>query len=175
MSASFFSTITRKSDPAEAFEAAVAEAFWAQPPGGYTGTVADKESYVIMQTAPLRATDAQVRARELDEDPRIEDKWGPAGAIAVVHHTRVVKVEASLPSRRFIGPAGDQQIVTAATDALRATEVLRPGEEVIGAYRMPLPDRYLIATIGRADADLTPQALASADPDGWLFFGWSPI
>lgn len=103
MSASFFSTMTRESDPDEAFEAACNQAFWAQSPGGYTGTIADKESYVIVQATPLCAKDAAVRALELQDAPRVEDKWGPAGAIPVVGNTRTVKIDASLPTKRSIG------------------------------------------------------------------------
>lgn len=68
----------------EAFTQVVEEALYEEGHGGYTGTVAEKTAFTMVGTV------ATVKeARELcgklmdDEDCRIQDKWGPAGCIAV--------------------------------------------------------------------------------------------
>ena len=51
---------------------------------GYTGTVAEKDGHVVIQSAPAADEDAaaDIADRLLDDgDPRVMDKWGPAGAI----------------------------------------------------------------------------------------------
>lgn len=69
----------------EAFEAATEEARYLHGHGGYSGTLAEKHSFVIVEKDPLPLREAQKRAYDLieDEDERIRDKWGPAGAIPV--------------------------------------------------------------------------------------------
>jgi len=67
----------------EAFNAAVTQARYESGHGGYSGTIAEKSSYVFI---PLpKGEKAQVYADELIDvgDPRIDDKWGPAGCISL--------------------------------------------------------------------------------------------
>jgi hypothetical protein len=68
-----------------AFRAAVAKAQYDHGHSGYTGTLAEKENYVIIQDTPLTLHEAGILAEKLidDCDDRIDDKWGPAGAIPV--------------------------------------------------------------------------------------------
>lgn len=55
--------------------------------GGYTGTIAEKKAFEVLDRDKLYDTvDAAIeRANELiqQEDPSIEDKWGPAGCLRV--------------------------------------------------------------------------------------------
>ena len=81
---SFF-TIGRGSDAKAAFAdarfRAREELDYEDRDEGYTGTVAEKRSFVLI---PLpKGADAFKYANELidKEDSRIDDKWGPAGAI----------------------------------------------------------------------------------------------
>lgn len=57
------------------------QAAWEYGHGGYTGTLAEKSEFVIIEL-PL-GKEPEAFAEELmgDDDPRIQDKWGPAGAI----------------------------------------------------------------------------------------------
>ena len=56
---------------------------------GYTGTIAEKHDFVQIPFSPTDAMSAVEEARALAQkllnegDPRIDDKWGPAGCIAV--------------------------------------------------------------------------------------------
>ena len=72
--------------PAEqAFTAAVQQAAWDHGHSGYTGTIAEKTEFVIITNEPMDRPDAQDLAEKLinEGDERINDKWGPAGAIPI--------------------------------------------------------------------------------------------
>ncbi len=65
----------------EAFYRAVKRAQYDHGHSGYTGTIAEKRDFVLI---PLPAgKDPEEYASELIDasDPRIDDKWGPAGCI----------------------------------------------------------------------------------------------
>ena len=66
-----------------AFREAVSEAQHERGHGGYTGTIAEKRSYVVI--AVPKGMDPRVFAESLmrEDDPRIRDKWGPAGCVAL--------------------------------------------------------------------------------------------
>ena len=76
-----------------AFHDAVEEAGWEHGNGGYSGTIAEKTDYVIITRRLMSHDDASRLVSDLLErnDPRVADKWGPAGAI---------------PVRQPTGPAG---------------------------------------------------------------------
>ena len=84
MGATTFITSGNGSTAKKAFQTAVEEANYMYGHSGYTGTIAEKLSFVEIQcpegTAPMEF------ARELmeKEDSRIDDKWGPAGCIKVM-------------------------------------------------------------------------------------------
>lgn len=66
-----------------AFDAAVKDAQYEHGHGGYSGTIAEKGSFVMI---PCTATDPKeifMLAEKLvdDGDSRIDDKWGPAGCL----------------------------------------------------------------------------------------------
>lgn len=69
------------------FDTARESAAWEHGHGGYTGTLAEKHDVVVIDEAGECSTpgEAEALARLLvnDDDPRITDKWGPAGAIRV--------------------------------------------------------------------------------------------
>lgn len=67
---------------AACFHEAVERTAWECGHGGYTGTLAEKGSFVLMGNAPDRKIACEMANKFLnDDDPRISDKWGPAGAI----------------------------------------------------------------------------------------------
>jgi len=78
----FFHT-ANGSTPQKAFRAAVEEAAYDHGHAGYTGTIAEKNSFVEI---PLPEGKKPLDyAEELleESDDRIDDKWGPAGCIRV--------------------------------------------------------------------------------------------
>lgn len=85
MGGSTFETIGEGKDSKEAFQLARESAQYERGHGGYTGTIAEKHSFVVIST-PTPITDdkmAYAYANDLmdKDDKRIRDKWGDAGAI----------------------------------------------------------------------------------------------
>lgn len=65
----------------EAFTSAVEEAKYDYGHSGYTGTIAEKQEFVLIDL-PVGANPHKFANDLLDvDDKRIDDKWGPAGAI----------------------------------------------------------------------------------------------
>jgi hypothetical protein len=67
----------------EAFGKAVEEARYYYGHRGYTGSIAEKSEFVLINVPEGR--NPQEYARELvnNEDERIADKWGPSGCIEI--------------------------------------------------------------------------------------------
>jgi hypothetical protein len=84
MGATTFFTRAKGKTARQAFVQACADARYMHGHGGYTGTIAEKRDFVIIATRNDKR-DAFGMAEELiDEcDPRIDDKWGPAGCIQI--------------------------------------------------------------------------------------------
>lgn len=68
-----------------AFRAARSEAQFMHGHGGYTGTIAEKDSVALIESGVWEPEQARERAMQLFDasDPRIDSKWGPAGAIEI--------------------------------------------------------------------------------------------
>ena len=67
----------------EAFSKAVEDARHMNGHGGYTGTIAEKDTFEVIPKREHKGRQKRTVARELIEegDERIQSKWGPAGAI----------------------------------------------------------------------------------------------
>ena len=65
----------------EAFDTLVDQAAWENGHGGYTGTIAEKSEFVMIPLNIIEAAEATAERLIREGDPRIEDKWGPAGCI----------------------------------------------------------------------------------------------
>ena len=72
-------------DVTTAFNYAQSRARYNHGNGGYTGTIAEKDTYGVISDEGipyLKATQMVTKLIE-DNDLRIDDKWGPAGAIRI--------------------------------------------------------------------------------------------
>ena len=69
----------------DAFRAAQDQARYDHGHSGYTGTIAEKGEWTIVQGSKLALDKAIGLAEKLldEDDPRVTDKWGPAGAIPI--------------------------------------------------------------------------------------------
>jgi hypothetical protein len=111
MGATTFSNFGKGTDAKEVFRELTERARWAHGHGGYTGTIAEKRSFTVITDKPeavLARLSAQEHsharrvladaiaggskaniARALADalldlgDTRVDDKWGPAGALQV--------------------------------------------------------------------------------------------
>lgn len=85
MGAQQFITTGSGDDVKHAFENACSEAAYEHGHGGYTGSIAEKDSFVEIDPQIMFPDLASAEARAEDlmdaDDPRIRDKWGPAGAL----------------------------------------------------------------------------------------------
>ena len=83
MGAHEFMTEANGKTAEEAFRTAVNQAEWEYGHAGYTGTIAEKMQFVMIPLPagedPYDYADKLIR----DGDDRIDDKWGPAGCIAL--------------------------------------------------------------------------------------------
>jgi len=81
MGANTFTTHARGNTAKEAFDNAVTDAKYYSGHGRYTGTIAEKGSFVMIEV-PEGETPFQYAEKLIDEDDqRVSDKWGPAGCI----------------------------------------------------------------------------------------------
>lgn len=85
MGACDFGVMGHGKEAKQVFNSLVSEARHMEGHGGYTGSIAEKSSYVVIQWNPVPLSEAMKIGNDLidAEDPRIDDKWGPAGAIPV--------------------------------------------------------------------------------------------
>ena len=83
MGADTFGAKAKGKTAEHAFREAVRRAEYDHGHAGYTGTIAEKDSYVMIPVPAEYKARPQDYARKLveDSDPRIDDKWGPAGCI----------------------------------------------------------------------------------------------
>lgn len=84
MGASVFKVRGKGASAKEAFDALVKEARHNYGHAGYTGTIAEKTKFVMI-SPPAGVTDPKALNSFadvlLDGDPRVDDKWGPAGCL----------------------------------------------------------------------------------------------
>jgi hypothetical protein len=88
MGADSFVDRGRGKDAKDAFRKVTDEARYEHGHGGYSGTIAEKHEFVMISVPKVQGLPTEKQASEYidkimyDEmDPRIEDKWGPAGCI----------------------------------------------------------------------------------------------
>lgn len=85
MGASEFTVVMQGKTARAAFLSAVAEAREENGNGGYSGSIAEKSKFVMISTEPMPKADAFEKVDNMlaSDDPRISDKWGPAGCIEI--------------------------------------------------------------------------------------------
>lgn len=83
MGAQTYESTKQGKNAQDAFNKAVESAQWDYGHAGYTGSIAEKNSFVMIELPEGR--EAYEYARELirEGDDRIDDKWGPSGCIKI--------------------------------------------------------------------------------------------
>lgn len=83
MGAQPFMTEATGKNPDHAFSIAIEEATYWYGHGGYTGTIAEKDTFIVIDLPEdydaFRYADKLIE----DDDKRISDKWGDAGCILI--------------------------------------------------------------------------------------------
>lgn len=81
MGACDFYCSAKGSNAQEAFRNAVEDARYQYGHGGYTGSIAEKNSFVMINLPEGEKAGEYAQQLIDDGDPRVDDKWGPAGCI----------------------------------------------------------------------------------------------
>ena len=94
---------TTRGQADEVFEYARKNAQYENGHSGYTGTIAEKDSFTVISDEGISYAKAFKLADDLIEksDARIDDKWGPAGAIRIKQ--RASKNQKSMNGWMFFG------------------------------------------------------------------------
>lgn len=83
MGGTTFTDTGRGATAQEAFTNACSEAQYEHGHGGYTGTIAEKHDFIEIPLPegkdPFQFADELIE----NDDPRVRDKWGPAGCVKV--------------------------------------------------------------------------------------------
>ena len=90
MGATDFSVKVMAKTAREAFQKAVEEAKYEYGHGGYTGTIAEKDSFQMI-SVPHGKDPEDYAFHLIVNDSRVSDKWGPAGCILLKTHESTVK------------------------------------------------------------------------------------
>ncbi|WNV83091.1 hypothetical protein [Umezawaea sp. Da 62-37] len=165
MGAQTFITYAEGADVDAAFRATVEQAEYEYGHAGRSGTIAEKNGYVVINGGPLSPGDAAALANTLIDgaDRRIDDKWEPAGAIAVLGGIRTLS---GIPVPPRSGGYPDLK-----TAALAAVDGLLGDDEIVTKSHL---DRYSLRR-GSIEIDQSATAIitttGSAKLTGWLFFG----
>lgn len=81
MGATEFSCRAKGKTAAEAFNAAVEEAQYQDGHGGYTGTIAEKPGFRMIEVPDHATAEEHVDDCFNDDNHWIQDKWGDAGCV----------------------------------------------------------------------------------------------
>lgn len=83
MGASDFRTRAKGTNARDAFNKAVEEAEYNYGHAGYTGSIAEKQTF--KEISVPKGMDPETYAEELmdNDDHRVSDKWGPAGCVKI--------------------------------------------------------------------------------------------
>ena len=87
MGGTTFSQVGKGKTAREAFHNAVTEARYQNGHGGYTGSLAEKHEFVMITPPAGVGLEGFVSDLIDKNDPRIADKWGPAGCVKVAPDT----------------------------------------------------------------------------------------
>lgn len=85
MGACTFSAIGHGKTAKTAFKQARDEALHEFGHGGYTGTIAEKDTFTVVKLSPEVIADKKLFNAKIEEltDTEFEDKWGPAGCVKI--------------------------------------------------------------------------------------------
>jgi hypothetical protein len=81
MGGNTFTNRAKGTSAREAFRSAVEDARYENGHGGYTGTIAEKGEFTMIPLPAGVTPDDYADKLIREDDPRINDKWGPAGCI----------------------------------------------------------------------------------------------
>lgn len=100
MGAKQFDMVEFGKTPLDAFKRAKEVAFYDHGHSGYTGTIAEKDTYKVISKPKDKDVDTFIEELFNNSDPRIDDRWGPAGCIEVTDEVKKDHKERGSPYPR---------------------------------------------------------------------------
>lgn len=88
MGAEQFWTVGFGKTAKDAFQIAREEAAFSYGHSGYTGSIAEKNNYIMIPLPKGKNANDYIDELFEKEDPRINDKWGPAGCIDITKEVK---------------------------------------------------------------------------------------
>jgi hypothetical protein len=88
MGGEMFFTLAFGKDSKCAFREIVRKAQYDYGHAGYTGTIAEKSTFIEISLPPGMGAETYADTLIENGDPRVDDKWGPAGCIEVPEVSR---------------------------------------------------------------------------------------
>jgi hypothetical protein len=140
----------------------------------YSGGIGMKDSFVLIGTVQTREAARVVADRLIDEaDPRIDDKYGPAGCIEVVEPTIVDAPEAREGSTAALVFAACVRSQRRALDT--KTLAMRTGKSqcAVNRYASKLVASGHLVKDGKGFKVATRKGSAPAGVRTFVFFGWA--
>jgi hypothetical protein len=183
MGATTFTTnVIPLTDPRAAFAKACEDARYSSGNEGYTGTVAEKDGYVICSDKVLSEHSAVLLADQLinDDDPRVTDKWGPAGAIPIACATRtetvVIPVTNAALRAKLRGTLSREFLVELAKSHLKIKkgETIESAQLTSSNLASVQSEAHLSVTVRKAEAGtLTKRTVTVTVPLGAMAPGYN--
>jgi hypothetical protein len=161
MGADFFTETGSGSNVEQAFDNATEQSRYDHGSEGYTGTLAEKGDYTVVDRAVRWEKDAADFAETNANHPLVADKWGPAGAIpfavpskSEVPESRVVTVDVVVKGDPAVGAQDEWSAHRDAVENAVAAKVrLRKGERIVRTENKNIAPTYRatsVATEGKA-------------------------
>lgn len=184
MGATTFFQIYEGEDPKSAFKTAIEDSKYYHGAGGYTGTIAEKNNFIMIDLP--KGKDPREYAEELlyDNDSRVKDKWGPAGCIEIekpdIKPIKQTKVENITKSGRKkwktvykIQNYWEEKVEATRDTKTKAIKKARRLAKRNGVEYRVIVDKELVSH-DKLEAKVKPKR-----PDNkmgkYLFFGWASI
>ena len=138
---SFYTEVLDEADVKVAFTKATRIAKFDKGHEGYTGSIAEKHDFVIVTNKVCSTYDASELADRLvnEQDPRIDDKWGPAGAIPIASDFRHETIWISRSTQRL----SDHLSAADLLELVKPAAGLHRGETLVEARRVITSDREI--------------------------------
>lgn len=180
--------------PEEAFRSAVADAIYEVGHGGYSGTIAEKDSFTMIEVPAKWKGNEYAYANHLieEDDSRVSDKWGPAGCILLESKDAVEKVPYATTVERYDQKGARKwetyfEIITrgdfAQPDILVGTRASQTEAEKVAKEWVKANNRSVRIRIGKrlinGDQNIvtvhpkTKDVKVKKAQNKYLFFGWA--
>ncbi|MFW6030704.1 MAG: hypothetical protein ACOCRO_10720 [Halanaerobiales bacterium] len=165
--------------PEEAFAYARDEAIIENGNRGYTGSLAEKDSFTVIDLPEGKKANEYARELIEKEDPRIDNKWGPAGCLLIKKGNESCNIE--IDNRTKTGTKkwkteyvilerySDNQVGNADTKG----KAIKLAKELAKKFQKSYEIRIQKTLISHNNVEAVIKCRKKGQPGQYLFFGWA--